>query len=88
MVGQKYLLVGEVHIDAALYPDAHLLGDSVLISIHDQAGQVVALDSHASLVSEPNKTNSYVIYEYSHWARLGDKLIFSPHHDRCVVHLQ
>ena len=87
LVGQKYLLVGEVHVDAALYPDAHLLSDSVFVSIHDQAGQVVALDNHARLISEPNETNSYVIYEYSHWAELGEKLIFSPRHERCAVHL-
>ena len=83
LVGQKYLLAGEVHIDSALYGTAHLLDDSLVIQVQSSDGRVVDLDNPARLISEPDDVNSHAVYEYSHWAELGMQLIFSAHHGRC-----
>ena len=83
LVGQKYLLTGEVHIDSALYATAHLLDDSLVIKVQSSDGRVLDLDNPARLTSEPGDVNSYAVYEYSHWAKLGEQLIFSAHHGRC-----
>lgn len=83
LVGKKYLLSGEVHIDSALYALAHLLGDSLVIKVQGPDGQELELDNPARLISEPNDDYSYAVYEYSHWAELGEELIFSAHHGRC-----
>ena len=83
LVGQKYLLTGEVHIDSALYDAAHLLGDSLVIKVKSSDGLLLDLDNPARLISELNDVNSYAVYEYSHWAKLGEQLTFSAHHERC-----
>jgi hypothetical protein len=82
LVAQKYLLIGHIQVDTSLWHAADSVGDSVLVDIHHQSGGVVSLNNHAHLVSEPNKTNPVAVYQYSHWAQLGDKLIFTPHHER------
>ncbi|XP_024394078.1 uncharacterized protein [Physcomitrium patens] len=82
LVGQKYLLSGEIHIDSALYGAAHLLDDSLIVKVQTHDGQLVNLDNHPRLVSEPNDMNSYAAYAYSHWAAVGEQLTFSAHHRR------
>lgn len=84
MVGKKYLLSGELLIDSTLYAAAHMLGDSLVIKVQGSDGRALELDNGARLISEPNDTSSYAVYEYSHWAELGEHLIFSAHHARCV----
>lgn len=84
LVGQKYLLSGEIHIDSALYGAAHLLDDSLIVKVQTHDGQLVNLDNHPRLVSVPNDMNSYAAYAYSHWAAVGEQLTFSAHHRRCV----
>lgn len=83
LVGQKYLLTGEVHIDSALFATAHLLDDSLVIKVESSDGRPLDLDNSARLISEPDDVNSYAVYEYSHWAELGEHLTFSAHHGRC-----
>jgi hypothetical protein len=81
LVAQKYLLTGHIQVDTSLRHAADSVGDSILVDIHHQSGGVVSLNNHAHLVSEPTKTNPVAVYQYSHWAQLGDKLIFTPHHE-------
>lgn len=82
LVGRKYLLTGEVHIDSALYATTHLFHDSLVIKVQSSDGRVLALDNPARLISEPDDVNSYAVYEYSHWAEVGEQLTFSAHHER------
>lgn len=82
LVGKKYLLSGEVRIDSLRYADAHLLGDALVIKVQGPNGRKLELDNPARLVAEPDDVSSYAVYEYSHWAELGDQLTFSAHHGR------
>lgn len=79
MVGEKYLLTGEVRIDSALYASAHISDDALVIHVQSSDdGRVLSLDNPARLISEPDVVNSSnAVYEYSHWAEVGETLTFS-----------
>eukprot|EP01018_Ginkgo_biloba_P008909 Gb_02734 [translate_table: standard] len=78
LTGQKYLLRGEIHIDLSLCPEANELSKSIVVDIWQEDGAFVDTNNHVRLVSAANESSEISIYEYTHWANIGDELIFVP----------
>ncbi|KAJ7534510.1 hypothetical protein O6H91_13G097300 [Diphasiastrum complanatum] len=79
--GQKFLLTGHIHIDSRLYGDTNKLVNTILVDVTQQEN-ILEQVSVGKLVKGANDTSPVAIYAYEHWARFGDKLIFSPRHAR------
>ncbi|KAG9457834.1 hypothetical protein H6P81_002342 [Aristolochia fimbriata] len=79
--GDKYLLMGEIHITPIVEQDSRPLVENVIVDILNEKHEVLGT-SHARLRSESKDQTGIAIYEYLMWANLGDSLTFVPQHSR------
>lgn len=85
LIGQKYVLSGQIHIDSRLYPLVHERRTSIYVDIKQQDGKVLDLQNRAHLLHEANETDPTAVYEYAYWAHVGDHLTVTPRHERYVA---
>lgn len=75
--GEKYLLKGRIHVELSSLVGAYTLPNSIIVDMLDGEEAVVG-SGRAEFLSDGNGQTGDAVYEYSVWARRGDKLTFIP----------
>ncbi|XP_031274126.1 nodal modulator 1 [Pistacia vera] len=75
--GEKYQLKGQISVESTSTDGGCVLPENVIVNIFNS--DVILVDkTTAVLTSNANDQTSNVVYEYSVWANLGEKLTFVP----------
>lgn len=61
----------------------HKLSENFIVDIVNSEGSIID-STTAGLAPIGNEQTSYSVYEFSVWAKLGEKLIFVPRDARCI----
>eukprot|EP00252_Welwitschia_mirabilis_P021628 TRINITY_DN5591_c0_g1_i2.p1 TRINITY_DN5591_c0_g1~~TRINITY_DN5591_c0_g1_i2.p1 ORF type:complete len:565 (+),score=94.86 TRINITY_DN5591_c0_g1_i2:113-1696(+) len=77
LIGQKYLVHGEIHVDLSFRNEANELSDRIAVDVYEGRSVRDSIRS-VKLVARANASNDIAIYQYTYWARLADKLAFAP----------
>ncbi|KAF6143365.1 hypothetical protein GIB67_001309 [Kingdonia uniflora] len=79
--GEKYILIGQVHVDESLHQSINELPESIVVDILATDGAVIDAKP-TRVVSGGNNISGVSVYEYSVWVNLGDELTFVPQDTR------
>ena len=82
--GKKYLLKGQINVASSSSDGPHELLENLIVDILNSEGSVID-GTTAGLASTGNEQTSYSVYEFSVWAKLGEKLTFVPRDARYIV---
>ncbi|KAK1277905.1 hypothetical protein QJS04_geneDACA007053 [Acorus gramineus] len=76
LMGEKYLVKGEIHIHSSLHHNAAVFPENIVVQMPNKEHTITA----SYVRSEPigSEQIEAAVYEYSIWADLGDELIFAP----------
>ncbi|KAK1315520.1 hypothetical protein QJS10_CPA05g00205 [Acorus calamus] len=76
LMGEKYLVKGEIHIHSSLHHNAAVFSENIVVQMPNKEHTITA----SYVRSEPigSEQIDAAVYEYSIWADLGDELIFAP----------
>ncbi|XP_004288537.1 PREDICTED: nodal modulator 1 [Fragaria vesca subsp. vesca] len=75
--GEKYLLKGQINVASSSSDGVHKLSENFIVDIVNSEGSIID-STTAGLAPIGNEQTSYSVYEFSVWAKLGEKLIFVP----------
>lgn len=81
--GEKYLLKGRIHVELSSLVGAYTLPNTIIVDMLDGVEAVVG-SGRAEFLSDGNGQPGDAVYEYSVWARRGDKLTFIPRDSRYI----
>ncbi|GLJ20863.1 hypothetical protein SUGI_0380570 [Cryptomeria japonica] len=84
LTGKKYLLSGQIHIKSDIIPDSNKMSESITVDVWQKDGTFVDVINNVKHVSSLTGSAEVAVYEFTHWANLGDELIFVPQDIRNV----
>ncbi|KAF5745936.1 putative carboxypeptidase regulatory region-containingprotein [Tripterygium wilfordii] len=79
--GEKYLVNGQISIEPSLVNGLYELHQSIIVDILNSQNSFIG-STGVMLASDGGHQSGNVVYEYSTWANLGEKMTFVPKDSR------
>ncbi|KAJ4850945.1 hypothetical protein Tsubulata_030371 [Turnera subulata] len=81
MKGERFLLRGQINIELGSNNGVHEVPNNIIVDVLNEKDTAVDSITASLAASETDETSS-AVYEYSVWAKLGEKLTFIPRDSR------